>query len=89
MLQCVTAYVANLLAAILGTQEDPFLNNLGLSFTLRKAHDGFDNPVAEFFCEAIVNGLALLAMRYMPKLPGFEAVSELEDLALEMVCGSE
>ncbi|KAL6850626.1 hypothetical protein ACO1O0_007750 [Amphichorda felina] len=81
--------ITNLLAAILGTQEDPFLNNLGLSFTLRKAHDGFDNPVAEFFCEAIVNGLALLAMRYMPKLPGFEAVSELEDLALEMVCGSE
>lgn len=45
------------------------------------------NPVAQWFCEAIVNGLALVAVRYMPKLPGFEAVSYAEDMALEAICG--
>lgn len=76
-------------AAILGTQRNPYLNNLGISFKLVEGQDGFSNPIAQFFCETIVQGLALAAVRYMPKLPGYEAVSEVEDMALEAICGED
>jgi hypothetical protein len=56
---------------------------------LKKKETGFDNAVAQFFCEAIVNALALAAMRYAPKLAGFEGVGQIEDMALEAICGSE
>ena len=54
-----------------------------------EGEEGFGNPVAEFFCKLAVEGLALAAVRYMPKLPGYEAVGEMEDMALEAVCGSK
>lgn len=71
----------------MGTQADPYLNSIIISFKLVQAENGFSNEVAQFFCEAIVEGLALAAVRYLPKLPGYEAVSDMEDLALEAICG--
>ena len=65
------------------------MNNLGISFERVKGKKGFSDPIAQFFCEAIVEGLTLVAMRYMPKLPRYEGVSEIEDMALEAICGTK
>lgn len=72
---------------ILGTQDDPYLNKMGISIELVKDDTGFNNPIAQWFCKAVVEGLSLAMMRYMPKLAGFEIASEIEDLALEVICG--
>jgi hypothetical protein len=60
---------------------------LQLRLELKEDDKGFGNPIAKFVCETVVEMLALAAMRYAPKLPGFEAIGEMEDFALESICG--
>lgn len=75
--------------AILGDESDPYINDLQVSFKLTRAKSGLSDPLAEWICEMIVETLAIAAMKYLPKLPGFEGVSQVEDFAMEYICGDE
>ncbi|KAI0849908.1 hypothetical protein F5Y00DRAFT_261014 [Daldinia vernicosa] len=67
--------------AIMGTLEDPYMNYMQIKFEL--VSDNKDSAFAEFVCDLVIDSITDLSMAVMPELAPAELFEQLE---LESLC---